>query len=108
MRLLIITEGYYPYTGGLEKIVTEVAEGLQASKKYEVQVVTSTKTDKESNEIIHGVNVTYLPLNRVHGKIRFALGDNKCPAQIKADSGKQILTLFQSNIWGTLLQFLVV
>ncbi len=74
MKVLIISEGYYPYNGGLEKIVTEVVEGLNNTKQYQITVLTSTKkNEKKHVEKIHGIRVIYLPLNIVHGKINFIL-----------------------------------
>lgn len=70
MKLLIITEGYYPHTGGLEKIVTEVAEGLYSTGRYEIQVVTFTN-EEEYSEMVHGISVLYIPLHVFDGKRRF-------------------------------------
>lgn len=72
MKLLIISEGYYPYNGGLEKIVTEVAEGLYKTGKYEITVITSTREVEDTHtEIINGIKVIYVPLGVSHGKKRF-------------------------------------
>lgn len=73
MKLLIITEGYYPYTGGLEKIVTEIAQGLNEKNTYEVTVLTSIRENREPfQEEVNGVKVYYVPLSISHGKIAFA------------------------------------
>lgn len=71
MKLLIITEGYYPYNGGLEKIVTEIAEGLNQKSAYEVEVMTTTKERNGYTENVHGIKVTYVPLSILHGKTKF-------------------------------------
>lgn len=72
MKVLIITEGYYPYTGGLEKLVTEVAQGLNEKDTYEVTVLTAIREDKEPfQKDVNGVKICYLPLNISHGKIAF-------------------------------------
>lgn len=71
MRLLIITEGYYPYNGGLEKIVTEIAEGLNQKPEYEVEVLTTTKELDGYTEVVNGITVTYVPLKVSHGKAKF-------------------------------------
>lgn len=72
MKLLIISEGYYPANGGLEKLVTEVADGLNSTGKYDIYVITSTRDEKEYEETVHGISVVYLPLSVAHGKVRFA------------------------------------
>ena len=72
MKLLIISEGYYPYTGGLEKIVTEVAEGLNEKYDHEVTVLTSTREKvKPYQDNVNGIEVHYVPLNTSHGKAEF-------------------------------------
>lgn len=69
-KVLIITEGYYPYIGGLEKLVTEIAEGLYNTNKYEVVVLT---TSREKNvlytKIRNGITIYYVSLNKKHGKV---------------------------------------
>lgn len=72
MKLLIITEGYYPYVGGLEKIVTEIAQGLNQKCDYEVTVLTSIREKMEPfQKEVKGVNIYYAPLSVAHGKIEF-------------------------------------
>ena len=68
MKLLIVSEGYYPQIGGLEKIVTELAECLVKDKGYEVEVITLTDAHDTRTETIRGVNILYLPLSARHGK----------------------------------------
>lgn len=68
MKLLIVSEGYYPQIGGLEKIVTELAECLVKDKGYEVDVITLTDAHDTRTETIRGVNILYLPLSARHGK----------------------------------------
>ena len=68
MKLLIVSEGYYPQIGGLEKIVTELAECLVKDKGYAVDVITLTDAHDTRTETICGVNILYLPLSARHGK----------------------------------------
>ena len=67
-KILIISEGYFPKAGGLEKLVTELAESLRADRGYEVDVITSTRETICSQDVVNGINITYVPLYVGHGK----------------------------------------
>lgn len=63
MKLLVISEGYYPQIGGLEKIVQELCEGLYNAYDYKVDVLTCSPDDEGHTEIVNGIRVNYVPLN---------------------------------------------
>ncbi len=56
-------KAYYPVIGGIETIVTTLAEGLNASPEIDVRVLVCSggRVVKSKNEIVRGVKVKYLP-----------------------------------------------
>lgn len=69
MKLLVISEGYYPQTGGLEKIVQEICEGLYNTYNYTIDVLTCAPDGRKRTENVNGICVTYVPLNAKQGML---------------------------------------
>lgn len=56
IRVLQVGKLYYPWFGGIERVIQDIAEGLK--EKIEVEVVVCKPVGKGSKEIIKGVPVT--------------------------------------------------
>lgn len=56
MKILFLTENYFPLVSGVPIVVKYLAEGL-CKKGYDVTVVTQKPEDSQESEIINGVNV---------------------------------------------------
>jgi glycosyltransferase involved in cell wall biosynthesis len=56
MKILLVTEYYWPHIGGVEVVFKHLAEGLVA-KGHEVYVVTSRVPDTERYEELNGVKI---------------------------------------------------
>ncbi len=61
MRILIVTEYYYPHIGGLEKLFQKLSEGLVRAG-CEVTVVTCRLAGTEKTEVINGVKIHRVPV----------------------------------------------
>lgn len=55
LKILQVNKLYYPVTGGIERIVQYIAEGL--NDQMDIQVLVCQKKGKGSSEIVHGVKV---------------------------------------------------
>lgn len=58
-KILQINKLYYPYVGGIERVVQQIAEGL--ADKTDMNVLVSTNQKKYIEEDINGVHVTRVP-----------------------------------------------
>jgi len=56
LRVLLISKLYYPWIGGVEKTVQDIAEGLK--DKIDVRVLTCKSKGRGGNQLINGVKVT--------------------------------------------------
>ena len=61
MRVLVVTEYYYPHIGGLEKLFQNLSEGL-VKAGCEVTVVTARLAGTEKRELLNGVNIYRVPV----------------------------------------------
>lgn len=55
LKILQVNKLYYPVTGGIERIVQYIAEGLK--DQMDIQVLVCQKKGKGSSEMVHGVKV---------------------------------------------------
>lgn len=55
MKVLEVNKLYYPVTGGIERIVQQIAEGL--NKRISIKVLVCQKKGRGITELINGVNV---------------------------------------------------
>jgi rhamnosyl/mannosyltransferase len=58
MKILEVNKYYYPWIGGVETAVAQLAEGLNLKKDVEVQVLCCAKKDLPENEVINEVQVS--------------------------------------------------
>jgi rhamnosyl/mannosyltransferase len=56
LKVLQVNKLYYPWIGGVEKVVQDIAEGLK--DKIDVEVLACQPKGRGKNEIINGVRVT--------------------------------------------------
>lgn len=56
MKILIVTEYYWPHVGGVEVLFKNLAEGL-TQKGHEVKVITTRVSDTAGREKINGVEI---------------------------------------------------
>lgn len=57
MRILQINKLYHPWVGGVEKVVQDIAEGLNKKENFEIAVLCCQPRGKRKEEIINGVKV---------------------------------------------------
>lgn len=55
LKVLQVNKLYYPFTGGVEQVVQEIAEGL--SNRIKIKVLVCSKDGRDSTEVINGVKV---------------------------------------------------
>ena len=55
LKILQVNKLYYPHTGGIEKVVKQISEGL--SQKYDIKVLCCELKRKGKLEIINGIKV---------------------------------------------------
>ncbi len=72
MRILIVTEYYYPHIGGLEKLFQKLSEGLVRAG-CEVTVVTCRLAGTEKTEVKNGVKIHRVPVPRKADRYWFTL-----------------------------------
>lgn len=60
MRILHLSKFYYPYRGGIEKVIQELAEAA-VRQGHEVTVICSSEDYRRHDESIHGVRVIRWP-----------------------------------------------
>jgi len=57
MKILQINKLYFPWVGGVEKVVQQIAEGLDKKNDFEIEVLCCDHKKKGKEEIINGVKV---------------------------------------------------
>jgi len=57
MKILQISKLYYPWIGGVEKVVQQITEGLNGKNDFEIEVLCCQSKGKRKEEIINKVNV---------------------------------------------------
>ncbi|HOW13090.1 MAG TPA: glycosyltransferase [Candidatus Pacearchaeota archaeon] len=57
MKILQVNKFYYPWIGGVESVVQQIAEGLNKKNDYQVDVLVCQPQGKKSVENINGVNI---------------------------------------------------
>lgn len=74
-RILQINKLYYPYVGGIERVVQQIAEGL--ADKTDMKVLVSSENKKLVEEEINGVQVVRLPSVAMVGNLPIPFGLTK-------------------------------
>ncbi|WP_310603770.1 glycosyltransferase [Anaerosporobacter sp.] len=74
-RILQINKLYYPYVGGIERVVQQIAEGL--ADKTDMKVLVSSEKKKLIEEEINGVQVIRVPSIAMVGNLPVPLGLTK-------------------------------
>lgn len=80
-RILQINKLYYPYVGGIERVVQQIAEGL--ADKTDMKVLVSSENKKLIEEEINGVQVIRLPSVAMVGNLPIPFGLTKKLRRIK-------------------------
>ncbi len=57
MKILQVNKLYWPWIGGVEKVVQDIAEGLQG--KVDVEVLACESKGRGKSRLVNGVDVTY-------------------------------------------------
>ena len=57
MKILQVSKLYYPWVGGVEKIVQDIAEGLNNKSDFKIEVLCCQSKGKEKIEKINGVKI---------------------------------------------------
>jgi glycosyltransferase involved in cell wall biosynthesis len=70
MKILVITEGYPPQIGGLEKVVYEISHGLK-DKGHEVLVLTNTNKHQSYEIYEDQIKVKYISGTRALNRFEF-------------------------------------
>lgn len=70
LRILQVNKLYYPYTGGIETVVRQIAEGL--NQKTDMKVLVCREKRKTVRETIRGVAVTRAGSFRMVGNLPFS------------------------------------
>jgi rhamnosyl/mannosyltransferase len=71
-RILQVNKLYYPYIGGIERVVQQIAEGL--SDRTNMKVLVSTEGKRLVEENINGVQVIRVPSIAMMGNLPIPLG----------------------------------
>lgn len=71
-RILQINKLYYPYVGGIERVVQQIAEGL--ADKTKMKVLVSSVEKRLVEEKINGVQVIRVPSIAMLGNLPISLG----------------------------------
>lgn len=82
-RILQINKLYYPYVGGIERVVQQIAEGLV--DKTEMKVLVSSNNKKLIIEEINKVQVVRVPSIAMFGNLPIPLGFTKTLRRIMND-----------------------
>lgn len=72
IKVLQVNKLYYPFTGGIEKIVQQIAEGL--CNQIDMQVLVCSDTRKFMSENINGVHVVRVPSIAMLGNLPIPMG----------------------------------
>jgi rhamnosyl/mannosyltransferase len=57
MKVFQVVKLYYPWIGGVEKVVQQIAEGLNRKDNFEIEVLCCDHEKKEKEEEINGVKI---------------------------------------------------
>ena len=57
MKILQVNKLYYPWVGGVEKVVQQIAEGLNGENEIEIEVLCCSQKGKRKTEEINGVKI---------------------------------------------------
>ncbi len=57
MKIFQVNKFYYPWIGGVESVVQQIAEGLNKKNNYQVDVLVCQPRGKKAVENINGVNI---------------------------------------------------
>jgi rhamnosyl/mannosyltransferase len=57
MKILQVVKLYYPWIGGVEKVVQQIAEGLNRKNNFEIEVLCCNHERKGKEEKINGVKI---------------------------------------------------
>jgi len=57
MKILQINKLYYPWIGGVEKVVQQIAEGLDGKNDFEMKVLCCQARGRRKEEMINGAKV---------------------------------------------------
>lgn len=72
LRVLQVNKLYYPYTGGIEHIVQQIAEGLK--EKINIKVLVCSDKKIIQKEVIHQVSVIRVPCLKMLGNVPIPFG----------------------------------
>lgn len=103
MKILLLNKLYYPWIGGVETVVRQLAENISKKKSFEVEVlaVAESKT-ADGKKVINGVSVVKTPLNMFYGSqpISFAL------IRALKSSSADVIHMHFPDIWGSIAYLL--
>jgi len=57
MKILQVNKFYFPWVGGVEKVVQQIAEGLNGKNNFEIEILCCQSKGKGSEEMINNVKV---------------------------------------------------
>ena len=72
MKILIVTEYYWPHIGGVEIVFKNLAEGL-IKRGHEVKVVTAQVPDTKAQENLNGVEIHRVKVPKFAARYFFTL-----------------------------------
>ncbi|MBN2652226.1 MAG: glycosyltransferase family 4 protein [Spirochaetales bacterium] len=98
MKILFVTEKYWPHKGGVSKVVQELAEGL-ATKGFSVSVLTS---ENERDTVKNGVKIHQLPFKM---KMGYVLGNKKLYKKFFDEHEYDVVIFECVQTWSTDLFF---
>ncbi|MNX65813.1 putative glycosyltransferase EpsF [compost metagenome] len=96
MRILFVSEFYYPRIGGAEKVVQMVAEHC-AQQGWECHVATTGTTS--STEVINGVQVHRLPISG--NLVKGIKGDGTAFTRLIDSIKPHVLFIYALQTWGS-------
>lgn len=57
MKILQVNKFYFPLIGGVERVVQQIAEGLNGENNFEIEILCCQSKGKEKEEVINNVKV---------------------------------------------------
>jgi len=57
VKILLVNKLYYPWIGGVEKVVQEIAEGLDRKENFDISVLCCQVKGRREEEVVNGVKV---------------------------------------------------
>jgi len=57
MKILLVNKLYWPWVGGVEKVVQQIAEGLNKKNDFEIEVLCCQASGRRKEEMVNGVKV---------------------------------------------------